>query len=341
MNDIIYKSRFLSALACFITRVRYRNFNKEVEKRASCDIFDYKRIAQPLPKYFEEILTDNNCFGMGRNLRIYSGVKNHYITSFVEHGYFFGKYVPRQETITFAKQILTFGDIRKETLESQVKNKRIIPIGPYIHYAPLFYNEVKMTELKKKLGRTLLVFFSHAATGCSVNFDVDYIVSKIESIRDKFDTVIISLFWSDISSDIVRILEEKGYIIFSAGHRYDYYFLSRQKTIISLADVTMSNNIGTHIAYCTYMGKPHWIVRQEITYVSKNGGGEGNLSIVKQIKQDPSSFNEKEELMNTFADYKDCLSDEQKRVASKYFGFNHIKSQKQMRNILLQIIGVR
>ena len=84
MNDIIYKSRFLSALACFITRVRYRNFNKEVEKRASCDIFDYKRIAQPLPKYFEEILTDNNCFGMGRNLRIYSGVKNHYITSFVD-----------------------------------------------------------------------------------------------------------------------------------------------------------------------------------------------------------------------------------------------------------------
>ena len=334
MNDIIYKSRFLSTLACFFTRVRYQNFNKEVEYRVSCDIFDYKRIAQPLPKHFEEILTDNNCFGMGRNLRIYSGIKNHFITSFVEHGYFFGKYVPKQEKITFAKQILTFGDIRKKTLENQVKNKKIIPIGPYIHYAPFLYNEVKMAELKKRLGKTLLVFFSHAATGCRVSFDLDYIVSKIESIRNNFDSVIISLFWSDISSEIVNTLEKKGYIIFSAGHRYDYYFLSRQKTIIYLADVTMSNNIGTHIAYCTYMGKPHWIVRQEVTYDSKDRGGKHNLNIVKQIKQDPLSLKEKEDLMITFAEYQDCLTDKQKQVASKYFGFNHIKSQKQMHDIL-------
>jgi hypothetical protein len=307
-----------------------------VERRCSYDIFDYKRIAQPLPKYFEEIVTDNNCFGMGRVLRQYAGIKSSYINSIVEHGYFWGEYVPELEKITFAKQILTFGDIRKQQIETQIKNKKIIPIGPYIHYAPYFYNEDKTKELKKKFGKTLLVFFSHAATGCSVNFDLNYIISKIEEIRNEFDTVIISIFWSDITEEIVNTLEDRGYVVFSAGHRYDYNFLSRQKTIISLSDVTMSNNIGTHIAYCTYMGKPHWIVRQEVTYSSKDGKGQGNLDIVKKIKKDTSSALEKEEMMKTFAEYRIQLSEEQKSVASKYFGFNHIMSSEQIRELILQ-----
>lgn len=334
MNDIIYKSRFLSTLACFLTRVRYRNFNKVVENRASCDIFDYKRIAQPLPKYFEEILTDNNCFGMGRALRQYAGVKTRYLSSIIEHGYFWGEYVPHQEKITFARQILTFGDIRKKHIEAQIKDKIVVPIGPYIHYTSVFYNEEEMARLKKKLGRVLLVFFSHAATGCSVNFDIDYIISKIESVRTGFDNVIVSVFWSDITKELVSQLEAHQYIIFSAGHRYDYNFLARQKTVISLSDVTMSNNIGTHIAYCTYMGKPHWIVRQEISYSSKEGKGLGNLNIVKQIKMDQSSANEKEELLTTFSQYSNELTPSQISVASKYFGFNHVKTPNEMKSIL-------
>jgi len=335
MNESIYSSKTLSYFACLLTRILHPDYQKEVKKRGELDLFDYKGVANPLPKYFEEILTDNNCFGMGRALRQYANIKANYINSFVEHGYFFGDYVQQMEKITFAKQILTFGEIRKKHIEKQINDKKIIPIGPYIHYASYFCNEEEMANLKKKLGRTLLVFFSHAATGCSVSFDLDYIISKIEDVRSGFDTVVISLFWSDITDEMVAALEKKGYIIFSAGHRYDYNFLARQKTVIALADATMSNNIGTHIAYCTYMGKPHWIVRQEVKYSSKDGKGEGNLNVVKQIKQDVSSAMEKEELMNTFAKYNEYLTDEQRSVASKYFGFEYVRTPEQMREILL------
>ncbi len=335
MYSIVYKSKLLSIIACFITRWKYRDFPNEVGRRSSYDIFDYKRIAQPLPKYYEEIVTDNNCFGLGRILRSYSGVKVSFINALVEHGYFFGEYVQNIEKITFSKKILTFGDIRKTHIENQIKDKEIIPIGPYIHYAPFYYDEEQMCTLKKKLGKTLLVFFSHAASGCSVNFDLDYIISKIEEVKRGFDSIIISLFWSDIEPEMVNILESKGYIIFSAGHRYDYFFLSRLKTVIFLADATISNNIGTHIAYCTYMGKPHWIVRQDVTYSSKYGQGQGNLDIVKQIKKDPSAVNEKEELMDTFCKFRNELIEQQVKVASKYFGFNYIKTPEQMRSIIL------
>lgn len=334
MNDIVYKSKLLSTIACAVTRMINKGFLQEVEYRGNLDIFDYKGIAKPLPKYFEEILTDNNCFGMGRTLRKYAGIKTNHINSIIEHGYFFGEYVPIQEQITFAKQILTFGDIRKTHLEAKIKDKRITPIGPYIHYAPLFYDKEEYDRLKEMLGKVLLVFFSHSATGCSVSFDIDYIMSKIEEVRNGFDTVIVSVFWSDITSELVELLEKHNCIVFSAGHRYDYNFLSRQKTVISLADATMSNNIGTHIAYCTYLGKPHWIVRQEISYSSKGGGGQGNIDIVKQIKSDMASAKEKEELMTTFSTFSDVLLEDQKIVASKFFGFNHIKTPEEIKSIL-------
>lgn len=337
MNSIVYKSRFLSSIACMFTRVKNWKFPQEVERRGKLDIFDYKGVAQPLPKYYEEILTDNNSFGMGRVLRKYADIQSNHINSVVEHGYFFGEYVPIQEQLTFSKQILTFGDVRKAHIEDKIIGKTVIPIGPYIHYATFFYDEEKMIKMKEKMGKTLLVFFSHAATGCSVSFDVDYIISKIEEIRMDYKTVIVSIFWSDITPKLVSKLEKHHYIIFSAGHRYDYNFLARQKTIIALADMTMSNNIGTHIAYCTYMGKPHWIVKQEIEYSSSDEKGEGNMNVIRQIKTDISAAKEKEEIMKIFSNYSQTLSVEQISVASKYFGFSHIKDPEEMRIILTKI----
>ena len=230
----VYSSKALCWLYCKVSQLRFSYFKKEVERRAKLDLFDYEEIAQPLPKCYYEINTDNNCFGIGWSLRQYAGVKKEYCNAMAEHGYFFGKYVQDMEKVTFSKRLLTFGDVRKAHIEAEIKNKEVIPIGPYIHYAPDYYNERQMEVEKKKLGRVLLVFFSHSGTGCSVSFDMDYIVSKINNVKKDFDTVVVSLFWSDINEDIKGRLLQEGYKIFSAGHRYDYHFLSRLKSMIKL-----------------------------------------------------------------------------------------------------------
>lgn len=333
--NIIYSNKNLSRLYCKISQLRFPNFEKEVERRAKLDIFDYKDIAQPLPKCYFELCTDNNCFGIGYCIRQYMGSKQRFIDALAEHGYFFGSYVQEMEKVSFTKKLLTFGDIRKKHIEAKVDGKDVICIGPYIHYAAPYYDHERFQKEKNKLGKMLLVFFSHSGTGQTVEFDVDYLISKIEEVRSLFDNVVISLFWSDITPILVKKLTGMGYKIFSSGHRYDYYFLSRQKTIINLADMTMSNSVGTHIGYCTYLGKPHWIIRQHITKKSLNSIGTANIAISERLSKDSANTEELETFYKAFSEYHSELTSEQKAIASKFFGFNHIKSVEEMKTILI------
>lgn len=332
--SIVYSSKMLCWLYCKVSQLRFPDFRKEVERRSKLDLFDYKEIAQPLPKCYYEINTDNNCYGIGWSLRQYAGSKRSYCNALVEHGYFFGTYVQEVEKITFTKKLLTFGDVRKNHIEAVVKDKKVYQIGPYIHYAPDYYDDVRFAEEKKHLGRTLLVFFSHSDTGASVSFDLDALIAKINSIRNGFQTVVISLFWSDINPVIEKRLKDEGYLIFSSGHRYDYYFLSRQKTMIKLADMTMSNSTGTHLAYCSYLNKPHWIVRQDIKSKALNKTGEANIAIADKQGKDIINQQEIEELYHAFAEYSDVLTDYQRKVCDKYFGLSYVRSKEEIKKII-------
>lgn len=334
ITNIVYGSKLLSLLYCKASQLRNSNFKKEVERRAKLDIFNYKEIAQPLPKCYYEPLTDNNCFGIGWSFRQYIGSKKKYINALTEHGYFWGAYVQESESVTYADKLLTFGDVRKKHIESVIKDKEVIPIGPYVHYAPDYYDEDRFAEEKKKLGRTLLVFFSHSGTGEQVSFDLDFIIGKINSIRSDFQTVVISIFWSDINPEVEKRLHEEGYLIFSSGHRYDYYFLSRQKTMIKLADATMSNFVSTHIAYCACFNKPHWAVRQQIDVKALDAKGAANVAIDEMMAKDPFNQQEQEEMFQAFSDYSPVLTDNQRKVCDKYFGLSNIRSIEGMKMIL-------
>lgn len=332
--NFVYKHKSLCWLYCKISQLRYPKFKGEVERRAKLDLFDYEQIAQPLPKCFYEPCNDNNNFGIGFSIRQYIGSNKDYIDALLEHGYFFGTYVQNKEKIIYTDKLLTFSDVRKEHIEAVIKNKLVYPIGPYIHYAPNYYDEMRLKEEKAKLGKTLLVFFFHSSTGVRVSFDLDALITKINSIRKYFQTVVISLYWSDINPEIVDRLKNEGYKIFSSGHRYDYYFLSRQKTMIQLADVTMSNGIGTHIAYCTYLGKPHWLIRQEIEEKALTEKGALNIKISQSIEKDPVAEQETNVFYTAFSEYSESLSDSQKTICERFFGFNRVRSVEEMNKIL-------
>lgn len=333
ISNIILSSKSLSKLACLALRIKSQGYNNQMNKRKDLDLFDYKHIAQPLQKHYDEICADNNCFGIGYSLRKYAGWKKRYMNQFVEHGYFFGSYISQQEIHSFSNTILTFGNVRKKHIESQI-NKKAIPIGPYICYAEPYYDPKKFEATKKELGRTLLVFFSHASTGCVVDFDLDFMIGKIESIRSGFDTIVISVFWSDITEAMEKKLSDKGYIIFSSGHRYDYLFLSRQRTMIELADVTMSNSVSTHVGYCVGLGKPHWLIRQEVIEKAVTEKGTANVQIASVIESDKIRNAEVEELYECFSEYSDTITSKQIEISSKYFGYEHVKTRDELFNIL-------
>lgn len=330
----IYKNKLSAQVACWLSRCKSRYFIKEVECRKNLDIFDYKNIGQPLPKYYTEICTDNNCFGIGYSIRKYADYKKSYINGWIEHGYFYADAISDLAAISFAKSIITFGNHREIINNRLLPYKRCIKIGPYIHYAEDYIDTDAFSKLKKSLGRVLLVFPVHSGTGEKVVYEKKDLLKKVESIACDFDTVLFSLFWSDITSDYIQEIEKMGYRIVCSGHRFDPNFLSRQKTIIQLADVTMSNGLGTNLVYCTYLKKPHWLFNQESRTVSLNSIGDKHIEYQKKNKD-----NVKIEslLYRAFGDYSNILSEEQYKLCKDLFGFDDIKSSEEMKEILISL----
>lgn len=333
-RNFFLKNKSVSWMMCWLLRFAYRASLNEINERKEADIFDYARIARPLPKYFQEIITENNNFGVGFQIRRYANSKAKYLDVLIEHGYFLGSYISFQERYTYASHIFTFGEVRKRHLLN-ILDKKVTMIGPYIHYADDYLRPEVFQKLKAQLGRTMLVFLAHASSGCKVTYEVDSLVNELEKIRDKFDSIVVSLFWSAVSDQaLVNSLLAKNYKIFSAGHRYDPYFLCRLKSMIQLSDHTMSNSFGTHVAYCLYMKKPHWIYEQEIQGISLNTKGEQNMLIGEEITKDPIADFEKCEIVNAFSEFSETLTEKQIEIGNKYFGLGQVKSVSEMKKLL-------
>lgn len=53
----------------------------------------------------------------------------------------------------------------------------------------------------------------------------------------------------------IQRISKKKYEVVTAGHYYDYNFLPRLRSIIETSDITMSNNLGSHLGQCIYLNK--------------------------------------------------------------------------------------
>ncbi len=172
-----------------------------------------------------------------------------------EHGIRFSSLQPKINvySLSYACQ----GRNRTHEIHDTDPWKLVFSIGPYIHYARDIYEKKRYLDIKKKLGKTLLVFPSHTCEGEDKTTNDQNIVNRImKKYSHRFDSILVCTYWKDISSDIVSRFEAEGAIIVSAGFRGDRNFVRRLKTIIRLADTVVVDDIGTNIGYCIYMGKP-------------------------------------------------------------------------------------
>ncbi len=137
--------------------------------------------------------------------------------------------------------------------------KPVFVLGPYIHYATKYYSPEREQTIKSKLGKVLLVFPSHSwergekKTESSL-FDIVY-----KKYADYYDTILVCVYWNDIDAPIIDLFVKKDATIVSAGFRNDPSFIRRLKTIISLADDVVLDDIGTNIGFCKYMNKPVYL----------------------------------------------------------------------------------
>ncbi len=307
----------------------------ESERRKKLSLFDTEALAAHIPYSPEETIIDNNLYGQMAALRAYSSIDQP-IEAYLEHGLFWGGMIHEDERHWYVPKIITYSNHRKVGIESHNTGKQIIPIGPYIHYAQNLYSDEEFARLKENLGRVLLVFPSKSILNIESRYDVDAFNKEIDKRAKEFDNVLISLYYLDIQNkQLVNQFTNRGYKIVTSGHKYDHYFINRQRTIIELADMTMGNEVGSHIGYCIYLNKPHYVFEQKLERI-----GSSTKELNRELKlysnsEDKQRALEKRSVIDKFNDWRESITSEQRDIIDFYWGISSIKTADELRHLLI------
>ncbi len=335
IKQLLRRNSIIMGIFANFSNMYYKStLQKELSQRRTNTIFDYEKNAAALPMRFVDKYPENNLYGMAVILRNFLGFKGKRMVShsYIEHGLFLGDYVNHYcYEYSDIKNIVTFGNYREEMLlkNGNIIDKKIniIKIGPYIHYAYSFHGANEIQMYKKKYGKILLVFPSHSIPGQTVSFDIHSFVNTIIDVKNelKCDTVFICLYWKDIEEvENIEIYKRNGFHIVSAGHVNDPFFLPRLRSIIELSDITMSNDVGTNLGYCIYLGKPHFM------YLQKQDFKEGLDAILKEENINRQTFDSileaKEDIGKEFSTLSDEITACQKEVVDYYWGLKCVQT---------------
>jgi len=331
IKKIIITSKSINLFYVFVLRLLNRKSTNEIAKRSELSILDYQGIIEELALYPTDPVIDNNYYGLSYWLQKF--MKNKLpLKSYIEHGFILGTLVKNDATKWWAPKIMTLGSARENHIK-KVTSKPVLKIGPYIHYADDFLSDADFKELKQEIGKTLMVFPSHSIKNVETLFNNNDLISFIESKESDFDSIIICLYWRDaLNKELVQSYINKGYKITSAGHIHDSNFLSRLKSIIKLSDFVISNSVGTHNGYITYLNKPQMIIEQKVDYnVSKN---DTRTFTQRNEENFNTALIEMNEIIKAFDSFSYEITSHQRDVINKYWGLNELKTPEEIENFI-------
>lgn len=315
-------------------RLRWgKAYQRELERREQLSLFAYRELAQDLPYAPEERVIDNNLYGYAQALKQYAGLQGD-LRGYMEHGLYLGGIVHRDQHHWHYPRIITMSEERKEILAKALPSKNALAVGPYIHYARPLYEGEKLKEVKQGLGRTLLVYPFHSMKGVKAQYRQADFIAEIQSRRVGFDSVLVCLYYLDAREEaLVQGYRQAGFKVVTAGHKFDRNFVRRMRTHLELADVTMSNGVGTQSGFCLYLGRPHYVFRQEIKQrVSKGPEWERHQQSAGKGKR-AAAEKQREEIAALLGQYRENISSEQRAAIGRQWGFDQIRSPEALRRL--------
>ncbi len=290
---------------------------------------DLKILSQERPLKTSELYKANDCYGHAYILKKYAGLKSDYqIKGILEHAAMLYDHVWSFDISVPLPVIFCFSDYRFLFLR-QLTNKVLFAIGPSIHYAEPLLSDIDLKEIRNQLGKTLLIFLPHSSWSIYVDFDIKYIISIIKKIEKEFENILICIGWRDVLRNIDEFFINEGYTCVTAGNVYDNQFLNRLKTLILLSSHTMSFSFGTHIGFCIYLNRPHWIfeeVKQKISVPDK-------IRDTSVFSASPLSINEGRYIIEHFREAEDVITDKQKEIIDLIWGTSHIKTPSEIKEL--------
>jgi len=168
-------------------------------------------------------------------------------------------------------------------------------------------------------------------------YNLTNFTERINQIKEKysFKSILVCLYFKNVyDKKLVDHYLNNGYILCSAGHKWDKHFLDRLKTIISLADNTISNDVGTNVGYCISLKKPHTILKSEIKYRQLNRAGYDQIRVEISRNRQLETNDVKDGFLRTDDAIFEKINNNQIQLINKYWGLDSIKTKNELFSIL-------
>ena len=321
----------------YILRIKFSKHNiqfEQLKERFSNidSIKDVEELYRNIKKYIplnsilsgEVVGSISMHYGHFDSLINYAGLKDFksIVLPEMEHGINFLESILPYKKIHETPNFIFQGEYKKEMLHKKDPYKPVFCIGPYIHYTKDYYDPKQMQEMKRRYGKTLLVFPSHTYELSRQRYEEEKFVDQIMEYGKDYDTILVNAYWVDLNNRVYKLFKDKGATVVSAGVRLDANFISRLKTIISLSDYVIGNNIGTNIGYCLYLKKPFKLIDSKVELIDKCTKRDARIYNQNYNRFIDAFVNEDTELIN--------------QLYTKFWGGeNLIKTRQEIKNMIL------
>lgn len=302
-------------------------FLKEVECRKKISLFDVEPLSKELSSYSDEYYYVNSRYGIGYHLRKYAGW-NKPVNAVIEHGIYYDDDIKEMEIYNNKfPAILTYGPARHSFITSlEGHDKKVYKLGPHIDYVDSLLSTKDLKQLKDELGTVLLAIPTHSIESHRLEFDYEGWINEIKEKGKDFDTIIVNVYFQDVVFGRHQHYLNAGFKVVTSGHRSDLNFLPRLKSIIMLADMTMSNRYSTPVGYCIHLDKPHYIYQQSMVFKTTEMAHEYHAD---------TKIDKFEKYADIFAQYSTEISSEELNVYNHVWGGEaSLKSPEELYEIL-------
>ena len=121
----------------------------------------------------------------------------------------------------------------------------------YIGGLPINYTE----EFSVKRNEDVLVaYISHSSEGQEEDvLDINYL-DFLSSLRNKYETIYVSVFGLDISKSIVNEISRRGLKVYEGAHPEETYSMERTKAMMMYAGKISANTMDSSVAYALNFG---------------------------------------------------------------------------------------
>lgn len=253
-----------------------------------------------------------------------------------DHGNIFWDYTIDEDFISKNKKniLLTFSYKRKRNLESY--GLKAIAIGPYIHYAQDFNGSInKINKMKDTFGKFLLhfpEFRSHNKWDQSIDilltehkkcvFDIKQMIDQ--GVVDKAIICIraIDLDWA---ANYIEIYNNNDFIFACCGNVNNPLYLDHLRYLIQLCHISTSNEVSTALGYSYYFNKKHFII----------GDADFHIRTNRVFELPESNLIRSSHLIENNDMNVDIIDSSKYNVISNLWGFNNLKKNCEIRDILL------